>query len=130
MNNRASSLRNSMKLIIAGTRDTDEHTAYQNILKGLRKLKVKPENLDCIITGGSGNVDAAGTAFAVAQQVDLQIHFAKWKKYGKAAGPFRNCKMARLGTHLLAIWDGKSPGTRNMIDESKRRNLTIQIIKI
>ncbi len=36
-------------------------------------------------------------------------------RYNAAAGMARNAWMAAYGTHLVAFWDGKSPGTRGMI---------------
>jgi len=47
---------------------------------------------------------------------------ADWEQHGKAAGILRNCKMAAAGaTHVLAFWDGTSPGTAHMIAEGTRR---------
>ncbi|MFD1444284.1 hypothetical protein [Thermoactinomyces vulgaris] len=50
---------------------------------------------------------------------------AEWKKYGKKAGPLRNAKMAENADALVAFWDGKSRGTKDMIETAKRRGLRI-----
>jgi hypothetical protein len=42
---------------------------------------------------------------------------ANWDRYGLAAGHRRNIKMAKYGEMLLAVWYGKSHGTRGMIRE-------------
>ena len=50
---------------------------------------------------------------------------AKWTEQGKAAGPTRNRKMASMADALIAIWDTKSRGTKNMIDEAKKKGLRV-----
>ena len=40
---------------------------------------------------------------------------AEWDEHGKAAGMIRNAAMREVITHLLAFWDGVSPGTKEMI---------------
>ena len=51
---------------------------------------------------------------------------AEWDEFGKRAGMIRNGVMRKNITHLLAIWDGKSKGTLEMI-ESSRKNASIHV---
>jgi len=44
---------------------------------------------------------------------------------GKGAGPARNTFMAQHAQALIALWDGSSPGTKNMIETATRRVLRI-----
>ena len=53
---------------------------------------------------------------------------ADWDKYGKAAGYKRNDEMARNADALIAFWDGKSRGTRHMIDLAKKYGLQTRIV--
>jgi hypothetical protein len=46
--------------------------------------------------------------------------FPYLKEYGKAGGPIRNRQMAEYADALIALWDGKSRGTLNMIQEMRR----------
>jgi hypothetical protein len=41
---------------------------------------------------------------------------ADWNKHGKAAGMIRNREMGLMATHLIVFWDGRSKGTRNMLE--------------
>jgi len=41
---------------------------------------------------------------------------ADWNKHGKAAGMVRNREMGLMATHLIVFWDGRSRGTRNMLE--------------
>jgi hypothetical protein len=54
---------------------------------------------------------------------------ANWDRHGKAAGGIRNTAMANYGTHLIAFWDGESPGTRDMIAKAKRAGLKVLVIR-
>ena len=53
---------------------------------------------------------------------------ADWDKYGKAAGYKRNEEMARNADALIAFWDGKSRGTKHMIDLAKKYDLQARIV--
>lgn len=46
-------------------------------------------------------------------------------KYGNAAGPMRNEEMAKYADGLIVFWNGKSSGTKNMIECAKRQGLPI-----
>ena len=53
---------------------------------------------------------------------------ADWSK-GKPAGPFRNRQMAYYADALVAIWDGKSRGTRDMIRKAHERGLPYTVYR-
>lgn len=55
---------------------------------------------------------------------------ALWDFYGKIAGPRRNKVIAELCTHMVAFWDGKSPGTRNAIEEAMKLNKPVWIVYV
>jgi hypothetical protein len=38
--------------------------------------------------------------------------------------------MAAYADALVAIWDGRSPGTRHMISEAQRRGLAIHLVTV
>jgi hypothetical protein len=52
---------------------------------------------------------------------------ADWRLYGRSAGMIRNRQMANYADALLAIWDGRSPGTANMISLAKERELRLYV---
>jgi hypothetical protein len=54
---------------------------------------------------------------------------ANWSAYGKSAGMERNGRMALIADTLVALWDGNSKGTKNMIDIAKSKRIKIIIIK-
>jgi hypothetical protein len=52
------------------------------------------------------------------------------KRYNAAAGHFRNRLMAQHATRVVTFWDGRSPGTRNMIEEARRCQIEPKIFLI
>ena len=55
---------------------------------------------------------------------------ADWNKHGRAAGPMRNKQMADYADVLIAVWDGQSKGTKNMIDQMNKLNKPVFIVWI
>lgn len=74
-----------------------------------------------VVHGGAKGIDAAADDWAVVHWVPAKVFPADWKKHGKAAGPIRNAEMADYGDALVAVWDGRTPGTRDMIRQMQRR---------
>lgn len=70
--------------------------------------------------------DVVAEAWAKANNVPFTAMPAEWDHYGKSAGARRNTKMAERATHLVAVWDGSSNGTRNMIEQAKKLGLRVQ----
>lgn len=71
-----------------------------------------------------------GERYAKENGIDLAIFPAEWDKYGKRAGYLRNEQMADHADSLIAFWDGKSKGTKHMIDIAKRKKLFLNIILV
>jgi hypothetical protein len=111
-----SSLGNA-RLIIAGCRNGN--VDIDDISFILDELNFTPAE---VVSGGSGSVDEAGERFADAVGIPKKIFVAKWGEFGRAAGPIRNKEMAEYADVLLAFWDGKSRGTKNMIDTMRKLN--------
>ena len=59
---------------------------------------------------------------------------AKWRRYGNPAGPVRNRDMAiylltRKGERgVVGFWDGKSRGTKDMIDVAREAGLAVRVV--
>ena len=51
-----------------------------------------------------------------------------WDIYGKSAGYKRNEEMAKVADSCVVFWDGKSSGTKHMIDLVKKFNLKLRVI--
>lgn len=112
------------RIIVAGGRDFNNY----ELLKS--KLDYYLGNLDniSIVSGGARGADRLGENYAIEKGLKLAMFPADWNTYGKSAGFIRNKEMAEYSTHLIAFWDGKSKGTKHMIDLAKEYNLKTKIV--
>lgn len=110
-----------MKTIIAGSRSCDD---YNEVVNAVFNSKFHPTE---IISGTARGADRLGERYAQEFEIPLKKFPANWERYGKAAGRIRNAEMADYAEALIALWDGISPGTGNMIDVARKRNLRVYI---
>ena len=116
------------KTIIAGGRDfMDYNLLKEKTDKILQEKKVTHKIV--IISGCARGADTLGLRYASENAFDVEEYPADWDKYGKKAGYMRNVEMAENADALIAFWDGKSKGTKHMIDIATERNLPIRVIR-
>ena len=116
------------KIIIAGGRDfMDYNLLKEKTNKILQEKKVTHKIV--IISGCARGADTLGLRYASENTFDVEEYPADWDKYGKKAGYLRNVEMAENANALIAFWDGKSKGTKHMIDIATERNLPIRVIR-
>ena len=84
-------------------------------------------HFDKIISGGAAGADKLGERYAKEHGIALEVIKPEWGKYGKSAGMKRNMLMADMADYVFAFWDGKSPGTKGMIDYCKRKHKAIEV---
>lgn len=122
------------KVIMAGGRDYDnEQLMHDQAYYFMRNLEV-----ELIITGGQKTwhkgkkkfigADYQAKLFAEKKGIQHKEFPADWDRYGNRAGFIRNTAMGEVGTHLLAFWDGKSRGTKMMIDIARRKGIPVEIV--
>lgn len=104
-----------MKVIIAGSRQVED---YKLVAEAMKRCGFKVTE---VVSGCATGVDRMGEVWARANNVPVKEMPANWFNHGKAAGPIRNREMADYADAAVIIWDGKSRGTRNMINEMIRR---------
>ena len=114
-----------MKLIIAGSRN---FTDYQKLKTECDQFLQEHKNIEIVSGGYYKGADKLGIQYANEKGFDLIKFSAEWNKFGKAAGPKRNKEMARYADALIAFWDGKTKGTKSMINLAKKEALIIKII--
>ena len=119
------------RVIVAGSRGvTDRAAVFAKIESTTRRLWGK-SGFE-IVSGMAAGPDTLAVDWArQAGFAGSVVPFpAEWQRYGKAAGMIRNQQMAWYGTHLLAFWDGESPGTRTMIDMAQRDGLVVRVVQM
>lgn len=82
-----------------------------------------------IVCGKARGADTLGEEYAKLRSLDIAYYPANWDHDGKSAGFKRNVEMAKNADALVAFWDGKSRGTKHMIETGKKRGLKVRIVK-
>ncbi|GAK03277.1 phage chromosome segregation protein [Geomicrobium sp. JCM 19037] len=112
------------RVIVAGSRDFSNYEFLRSRLDWA--LYERNEDI-AIVSGGASGADALGERYADERGLIIVKYPADWSTHGKAAGPIRNREMAANADALAAFWDGKSRGTKNMIDEARNKGLRVII---
>ena len=115
------------KVIIAGCRDFADYELLKEKCDFYLQNQ-KPENV-VIVSGHASGADALGERYAQERGLQLETYPADWKAHGRAAGPIRNAKMASVAHTLIAFWNGKSRGTKNIIDTATKRGLKVAVVR-
>ncbi len=128
-----------MKVIIAGSRSI---ISYVAVIDAIIK-----SNFDVseIVSGRARGVDELGELYAKNHDIPIKEFPADWdnltapgaivkknrygKEYNVNAGFARNAEMAKYADALIAVWDGKSPGTFQMIREAEKAGLQVYVYK-
>ena len=118
---------NEFKLIVAGGRDFNDYFLLQHELLHMA-LGIYKDKAVSIVSGMAPGADRLGVRFAREHGVTLHERPADWDQYGKRAGFMRNEEMGRFSDGLLAFWDGKSPGTKHMVEFMRKLNKPVHII--
>ena len=119
----------SFRVIIAGCRDFNDYGLLSQKCDHMLSEKVKTHKV-IIMSGHATGADALGEKYAKERGFILETYPAEWGKYGKQAGPKRNLRMAEVSNALIAFWDGKSRGTKNMIDLANMKGIPVKVVRI
>jgi hypothetical protein len=110
-----------LRTIIAGSRSI---TSLRIVAETIRESGFK---ITQVVSGGARGVDSLGEEWAAIWKVPVVRFIPDWGKHGKRAGYLRNSDMANYADALIAIWDGKSRGTKHMIDLAKAKGIKVYI---
>lgn len=113
-----------MKVIIAGSREVTEPDGIGLVILAMSKCGW---NATEVLSGGCRGIDRSGEAWARHNGIPFTRYYAEWSRWGKGAGPIRNGLMADDADALVAIWDGESRGTKNMIDTMRARGKPVHV---
>lgn len=110
-----------MITIIAGSRSI---TRYKTTLAAIETASWRPTEVVCGLCDGP---DMHGKRWAERNNVKCRDFPANWVLFGNRAGMMRNNQMALHAEALIAVWDGVSPGTCQMIEAAQVRKLRILV---
>lgn len=113
-----------MKVIIAGSRDFNDYDKLKSVCNEVLKNFNDVE----IVSGTAKGADELGIEYAEENNYQLVKFPAQWHRYRKRAGYIRNKQMAEYSDMLIAFWNGKSRGTKMMINLANEKNLQVKIV--
>lgn len=100
---------------------------------GSRELRVDnlekylPEEVTEIVSGGARGIDTSAREYALKNNIKLKEFLPEYEKYGRSAPLKRNIQIIDYADMVLAFWNGKSRGTKFVIDNCKRIGKRVKI---
>jgi hypothetical protein len=113
-----------MRTIIAGSRDFVNYDLMNSMMDQVDIWITE------VLSGGARGADKLGERWAVHNDIPYELWLADWEKHGKSAGPIRNRQMAQNAEALIAFWDGRSRGTKHMINTARKLGLEVRVFTI
>lgn len=110
-------------LLVSGSRTIEDVDFVFDCLDEIRKEC----DFNTIMEGGANGVDSLAGLYARTRNFGHITKYAQWNTYGKKAGILRNIEMVKECDYGIAIWDGKSPGTKHCIGELKKANKLLKV---
>lgn len=107
-----------MKLAIIGSRNLQINNIEQYITDAVTE----------IVSGGAKGIDSCAAEFALSKGIAFKEFLPDYKKHGKAAPVIRNKEIVNYSDAILAFWDGKSRGTKNVIDYCNKTGTPLRVI--
>lgn len=89
--------------------------------------KYLPKDTTEIVSGGARGVDTSAREYALRHGLKLTEYLPEYDRYGRGAPLRRNITIIENADLVLAFWDGRSRGTRYVIDNCKKRNIPVNI---
>lgn len=139
-----------VRIIIAGGRDFDDYKKLKSVVNDIifdlecrntvtgigNTSREKENHLIEFISGIAKGADRLGEKFVkeTIWSSNIKRFPANWELFSKSAGYIRNEQMAKYAIAdnnygvLIAFWDGKSKGTKHMINLAKKYGLEVHII--
>ena len=107
-----------MKIAVVGSRGI--------IVNDLEKYL--PEGVTEIISGGAKGVDACARDYALSHGIKLTEFLPDYRRYGRGAPLKRNISIIENADMVIAFWNGKSHGTKFVIDKCREMRVDLKII--
>lgn len=117
-----------MNVMVTGSRDwpADEWPKIYDVLD--RLAAHAPEGMT-LLHGEAAGPDSWADEWAAGtwETVEVKRFPPDYERYGASAPHVRNDEMLKLADIVIAFWDGKSRGTKSVIEKAKKRNLAFEV---
>ena len=113
----------SVKVAVVGSRSL-AHLQVDFILPYI------PEDATEIVSGGARGVDQMAVQLADKRGVPCWEYLPDYARYGRGAPLVRNREIVKQADLVLAVWDGKSRGTRYVMDQCKKTGTALRVFRL
>lgn len=113
-----------MKVIVAGSRTVRNSRFVDAAIEASGFVITE------LVSGGARGPDEHGEVWAIQRGIPVKQFRAAWGYHGKVAGMLRNTEMAEYAEALIAVWDGKSKGTKHMIWTAEKKKLKVFVYNV
>lgn len=86
-----------------------------------------PERISLILSGGATGTDRAAREYALRHGILIEEILPAYDLYGKRAPLVRNDIIINRSDKLYIFWDGKSRGTKYVINQCKKKNKPYEV---
>lgn len=114
-----------MRVIIAGSRGITDPSLVWDAIQSAPFFAQMTE----VVHGGAKGVDQLASVLTSVKWPE-KVFQPDWNTHGRAAGPIRNRQMAEYADALVAVWDGVSRGTANMIAEMRKLGKPVHVVVV
>ncbi len=114
------------RIVVAGSRDYNDFACAEEFID-LCISEIPAEHQLVFVSGSCRGADKLGERYALKHGYRLECYPAEWDVYGKSAGPIRNRYMAKISDMVICFWDGKSRGTKSMIEFAQSMGKIVKI---
>ena len=106
-----------MKVAIVGSRNLTNVDISEFIPAGTRE----------IVSGGAAEIDTLAEKWADKNRISKTVIRPEYSKYGRSAPLVRNKEIVQRADVVVAIWDGKSRGTKYTIEYARQAGKQVKV---
>ena len=110
-----------MRVAIVGSRSISDYALLEEA------VRESGFDVRVVVSGGARGVDSLAERYAKRHGCKMVVYVPEWEKHGRGAGMLRNAHIVNDAEALIALWDGKSRGTRNSIARALARGIPTYI---
>lgn len=110
-----------MRVAVIGSRIIDEKF-FKNL------CEIMPINVSELVSGGAVGADKLAEKYSLENNIPIKIFMPDYQNNGKLATFKRNDEIIEFADYVIAMWDGRSSGSKYVITRCIKRNVPVRVI--
>ena len=90
--------------------------------------KAIPKETTLLVSGAANGIDRMARAFALEHHIRILEVLPDYALFGRQAPLQRNDAIVDYADFVLAIWDGRSRGTKYVIDRCRKTGTPVRVL--